>query len=204
MRDVGKSNFAALDGVDIVLSAAIPEGVVFRTGTSGRLIIRVWCMREEDDMIEALIREFNEITIEETLKALGCSKKLSGSISHALTQLSLSPHENNITQHGGGSNMEIDFETWKKFVEGAKITRIELKLPNSLYFEFDTGMVSYVYSEKPFQFDFNWMEGYEFLSREALDIYIKRMRESSEADQRKKMVKEKHWIKKHSKENHAR
>jgi len=86
--------------------------------------------------------------------------------------------------------MEIDFQTWKKFVGGAKITSVELKSTNSLYFEFDTGMVSRIYSEKPLQFDFNWMEGYEFLSREALDIYIKRMSESSEADQSKKMAKE--------------
>jgi hypothetical protein len=55
--------FEALDGVGIVLSAAIPEGVVFRTGTSGRILIRVWCMMDEDDMIEELVREFTEITI---------------------------------------------------------------------------------------------------------------------------------------------
>jgi len=71
--------------------------------------------------------------------------------------------------------MEIDFETWKKLVEGAKIISVELKLPGSLFLEFDTGMVSYVYSEKPLKFDFNWMEGYEFLSQEALKMYLTNM-----------------------------
>lgn len=71
--------------------------------------------------------------------------------------------------------MEIDFETWKKLVEGAKIISVELKLPGSLFFEFDTGMVSYVYSENPLKFDFNWMEGYEFLSQETLKMYLTNM-----------------------------
>ncbi|MEM3765826.1 MAG: hypothetical protein QXU46_02220 [Candidatus Bathyarchaeia archaeon] len=91
--------------------------------------------------------------------------------------------------------MELDFETWKRLVEGAKIIKVELRRPGSLFFEFDTGMVSYVASEKPLQFDFNWMQGYEFLSRKALDIYLKRIMERFEAEQREKTVKEKHWIK---------
>jgi len=80
--------------------------------------------------------------------------------------------------------MELDFETWKRLVEGAKIIKVELRRPCSLFFEFDTGMVSYVCSEKPLQFDFNWMQGYEFLSRKALGIYLKRMMERFEAEQR--------------------
>ncbi|MEM3612651.1 MAG: hypothetical protein QW090_04770 [Candidatus Bathyarchaeia archaeon] len=94
--------------------------------------------------------------------------------------------------------MKLDFETWKKLVEGAKIIKVELRRPGSLFFEFDTGMVSYVCSEKPLQFDFNWMQGYEFLSRKALGIYLKRMMERFEAEQREKTVKEEHWIKRRS------
>ncbi|MEM2704133.1 MAG: hypothetical protein QXK18_04425 [Candidatus Bathyarchaeia archaeon] len=94
--------------------------------------------------------------------------------------------------------MELDFETWKRLVEGAKIIKVELRRPGSLFFEFDTGMVSYVCSEKPLQFDFNWMQGYEFLSRKALGIYLKRMMERFEAEQREKTVKEEHWIKRRS------
>ena len=93
--------------------------------------------------------------------------------------------------------MELDFETWKKLVEGAKIIKVELRSSGSLFFEFDTGMVSYVFSEKPLEFDFNWMRGYEFLSEKALGIYLKRMMERFEAEQREKTVKEKHWIKKY-------
>jgi hypothetical protein len=187
---VGRNNFAALDGVNIVLRAAMPEGTVFRTGTSRRITIHVWCMMKEDDMIEELIREFTEITIEELLKTLGCSKKQSISISSILTRLSLNFEVDNVMQLLGKSWMNVDFETWKKFVEDAKITRVELKLPNSLYFEFDTGMVNHVCSEKPLKFDFKWMEGYEFLRKKAFDIYIKRMRENSEADQGKRIVRE--------------
>lgn len=33
-----------LDGVEIILSGAIPEGIVLRTTYSERQIIRVWCM----------------------------------------------------------------------------------------------------------------------------------------------------------------
>jgi hypothetical protein len=91
--------------------------------------------------------------------------------------------------------MELDFETWKKLVEGAKIIKVELKLPSSLFFEFDTGMASYVYSEKPFKFDFNWMKGYEFLSQEALKIYLTDMT-------RKMTAKEKHQIKQRPKREH--
>lgn len=88
--------------------------------------------------------------------------------------------------------MEIDFETWKKFVKDAKITKVELKLPESLYIEFDNGMVSYVYSEKPLQFDFNWLNGYEFLSKKALNIYIRKMMKKFETERKKKTIKEKH------------
>jgi hypothetical protein len=70
---MGRDN---LDGVTIVLSAAIPEGIVFRTTYPRRQIIHVWCMMEEDEMIEALMREFTTITIEEILKKLGCSEKI--------------------------------------------------------------------------------------------------------------------------------
>ncbi|MEM3759595.1 MAG: hypothetical protein QXZ02_00625 [Candidatus Bathyarchaeia archaeon] len=59
-------------------------------------------------------------------------------------------------------------------------------------------MVSYVCSEKPLRFDFNWVQGYEFLSNKALDIYLERMMEHFEAEQREKTVKEKHWIKRYS------
>ena len=65
-----------LDGVEIILSGAIPEGIVLRTTYSERQIIRVWCMMEDDEMIEALMREFTTITIEEILKKLGCSEKI--------------------------------------------------------------------------------------------------------------------------------
>jgi len=198
---LNRRNFAALENVNIILSSAIPEGIVFRARVPKGLVIRVWCVMDEDDMIEELIREFTEITIEERLKNLECSETLSGSISHILTQLS-NPVEGNIKHIGGGSQMEIDFETWKRFVENAKITKVE-KFPGSLYFEFDTGMVSHIYSEKPLQFDFNWKEGYEFLGSKALDIYIKRMRECFENEQMRKIVREQHWIKKHSKKTHT-
>ena len=98
--------------------------------------------------------------------------------------------------------MEIDFETWKKFVEGAKITRVELKLPNSLYFEFDTGMACYVFSENPLEFDYNWLKGYEFLADKALRIHMKRIMENIEAEEAKKEVNEKHWVKGCSKSGH--
>ena len=94
--------------------------------------------------------------------------------------------------------MELDFETWKKLVEGAKIIKVERKLPGSLFFEFDTGMVSYVYSEKPLKFDFNWIKGYEFLSQEALKIYLTNMtkkimaKEKPQVKQRPKRGKQQH------------
>jgi|YelNatPaOPRAMG01_1025707.scaffolds.fasta_scaffold35706_4 hypothetical protein len=91
--------------------------------------------------------------------------------------------------------MELDFETWKKLVEGAKIIKVERKLPGSLFFEFDTGMASYVYSEKPLNFDFNWMEGYEFLSQEALKIYLTDMT-------KKMMAKDEHQTKQRPKREH--
>jgi hypothetical protein len=72
--------------------------------------------------------------------------------------------------------METDFENWKKLVEGAKIMRVELKLPGSLYFEFDTGMVCYVFSEKPLEFDYNWLEGYKFPSDKSLGIHVKKIK----------------------------
>jgi hypothetical protein len=53
-------------------------------------------------------------------------------------------------------------------------------------------MVSRVQSEKQLQLDFKWLKGYEFLSKKALDIYLKRIMESFQAEQIKKMVKEKH------------
>ena len=68
--------------------------------------------------------------------------------------------------------MEIDFETWKQFVEWAKIITVKLVRPNSLFIEFDTGMVCYVYASTPLAFDFSWLEGYEFLSKEALKKYM--------------------------------
>ncbi|MEM0358033.1 MAG: hypothetical protein QXL77_06645 [Candidatus Bathyarchaeia archaeon] len=40
--------------------------------------------------------------------------------------------------------------------------------------------------------------GIEFLSRKALGIYLKRMMERFEAEQREKTVKEEHWIKRRS------
>ncbi|MEM2144908.1 MAG: hypothetical protein QW279_06075, partial [Candidatus Jordarchaeaceae archaeon] len=83
---MGRRDFSALDDVDIVLSGSMPEGIVFRTSFSEGVRIRVWCMMDEDDMIEELIREFTEITIEERLKNLGCSETLSNSISCILTQ----------------------------------------------------------------------------------------------------------------------
>jgi len=95
--------------------------------------------------------------------------------------------------------MEIDFETWKKLVEGAQVTKVELRRPNSLYFEFDTGMACYVCSEKPLEFDYNWLKGYEFLSEKALRIHVKRIKENIEAEQAKKQVNEKHWVKRRSK-----
>lgn len=57
------------------------------------LVIRVWCAMNEDDIIEELIREFTEITVEERLKKLGCSETISVSISHVLAQLSLNSLE---------------------------------------------------------------------------------------------------------------
>lgn len=73
------------------------------------------------------------------------------------------------------SLMEIDFETWKQFVERAKIITVKLVRPNSLFIEFDTGMVCYVCASTSLAFDFNWLEGYEFLSKEALKKYMNQM-----------------------------
>jgi hypothetical protein len=78
-----------LDGVEIILSGAIPEGIVLRTTYSERQIIRVWCMMEDDEMIEALMREFTTITIEEILKKLGCSEKIPVYVFDALMGLSV-------------------------------------------------------------------------------------------------------------------
>jgi hypothetical protein len=86
---MGKRELSALDDVDIILSAVIPEGIVFRTTYSGRQIIRVWCMMEDDEMIEALMREFTGISIEETLKRLGCSEEIPGYVFNALMGLSV-------------------------------------------------------------------------------------------------------------------
>lgn len=94
--------------------------------------------------------------------------------------------------------MEIDFETWKKLVEGAKITKVELERPNSLFFEFDTGMVCYVYSEKPLEFNYNWLEGYEFLSKKATELHVRKMIREIEAEEVKRQIREKHLTKKHS------
>ena len=189
---MGNRNFEALENVDLVLTAAMPEGIVFRARVPKGLVIRVWCMMEEDDMIRELIREFTEITLEELLKTLGCSGKQSTPVSSILARLSLNLEVDNVKHLWGKSWMKIDFETWKKFVEGAKIMKVELKPSNSLYFEFDTGMVSRVQSEKQLQLDFKWLKGYEFLSKKALDIYLKRIMGSFQAEQIKKMVKEKH------------
>lgn len=71
--------------------------------------------------------------------------------------------------------MEIDFETWKKLVEDAKITKVKLMRPNSIFIEFDTGMLCYLYASTPLKFDFNWLEGYGFLSNKALEIYMEDM-----------------------------
>jgi len=78
-----------LDGVEIILSGAIPEGIVLRTTYSERQIIRVWCMMEEDEMMEALMREFTTITIEEILKKLGGSEKIPVYVFDALMGLSV-------------------------------------------------------------------------------------------------------------------
>jgi len=99
--------------------------------------------------------------------------------------------------------MEIDFETWKKFVEGAKIIRVELRRANSLFFEFDTGMVCYVCSEKPLEFDYNWLKGYEFLSDKALRIHVERIKENIGVEQAKKQASEKYGVKRRSKRKHV-
>jgi len=86
--------------------------------------------------------------------------------------------------------MEIDFQTWKKFVEGAKITSVELKSPNSLYFEFDTGMVCYIYSDKPLQFDYNWLMKDTFLSDIATLMHVKKLMLDMEVKEMKWQVDE--------------
>ena len=85
---VVKRDYVALDGVDIILSAAMPEDIVFRTTYLGRQIIRVWCMMEEDVMINELILEFSEIAIDEALMKLGCSMGHIRYVLNVLTQLS--------------------------------------------------------------------------------------------------------------------
>jgi hypothetical protein len=72
---MGKTDPSALDGGEIILSAAIPEGIIFRTTPSGRHIIRVWCMMDEDEMARGLMCEFSIMTLEKLLKNLGCSRK---------------------------------------------------------------------------------------------------------------------------------
>jgi len=64
-----------LEGVDILLSATMPENAVFCTYGPRGLVIRVWYYMDEGDILEALIRELTEITIEATLKSLGYLKK---------------------------------------------------------------------------------------------------------------------------------
>ncbi|MEM3765827.1 MAG: hypothetical protein QXU46_02225 [Candidatus Bathyarchaeia archaeon] len=97
-----RRDFAALENVDIILSSAIPEGVVFCASVPNGLVIRVWCTMNKEDIIEELIREFTEIAIEEWLKKLRCSETLSSSISHFLAQLSLDSLEGNVKHINGG------------------------------------------------------------------------------------------------------
>jgi hypothetical protein len=78
-----------LDEVEIILSGAIPGGMVLHTTYCGRHIICIWCMMEEDEMMEALMREFTGISIEETLKRLGCSEKIPVYVFDALMGLSV-------------------------------------------------------------------------------------------------------------------
>ena len=84
-----KNARAHLDEVEIILSGAIPEGMVLHTTYCGRHIICIWCMMEEDEMIEALMREFTGISIEETLKRLGCSEEIPCYVFNALMGLSV-------------------------------------------------------------------------------------------------------------------
>jgi len=81
--------------------------------------------------------------------------------------------------------MEIDFETWKQLVEGAKVITAKLVQPNSLYIEFDTGMACYVAADTPLEFDFNWLEGFEFVAKPALKIYMESMRKREKTLERK-------------------
>jgi hypothetical protein len=85
-----KRDYAALESVEFIMSAAMPEVAVFCIRVSNKMMIRMSCFLDDDEIIQALIHEFTEITIGGRLKTSGYPRKLSGSISHALTQLSLS------------------------------------------------------------------------------------------------------------------
>ncbi|MEM0358031.1 MAG: hypothetical protein QXL77_06635 [Candidatus Bathyarchaeia archaeon] len=82
---MSRKDSSALDDVDLVLSGAMSERVVFRATYSGRKIVRAWCMVKEDAIMKELMREFSEMTIEKTLIKLGYFEE---QIPHVLNVLS--------------------------------------------------------------------------------------------------------------------
>jgi hypothetical protein len=89
--------FLLFDGVDFMMSGAIPENEVLCTlGSDGRLIFRFWCEMCEDEIIEVLVSALTETAIEAALKKLGCLKKarlakfksIKANVPQILTQMS--------------------------------------------------------------------------------------------------------------------
>jgi len=76
--------------------------------------------------------------------------------------------------------MDVDFETWKQLVTGAKVTKVIQEYPNQLFLEFDTGMVCRISADqdKPLKFDYNWLQGFEFLMSRAGAIHVKNAMEN--------------------------
>jgi len=90
--------FMLFDGVDFMLSGAIPENEVLCTlGPDGRLIFRFWCEMSEDEIIGVLVSALTETAIEVALKKLGFLKKarsarfkiVKANVPQILTQMSI-------------------------------------------------------------------------------------------------------------------
>ena len=99
--DVVKKNHAALEGVKLILSAAMPEDTASAGYTRHGVNIRISAFLDEDGVVKAFIHELTELTIAELLVSLGLNFdemtktyihfcNLEGHIPHILTQLSLS------------------------------------------------------------------------------------------------------------------
>jgi hypothetical protein len=95
---LGGKDFASLDGVSLILSAAISEGAVLCTRVRGGVVVRFWVEMSDEEIVDALINLLNVFSIDGALRRLGYYFKgyktlkfgnVEGSILEILTQLSL-------------------------------------------------------------------------------------------------------------------